>query len=83
MKEKKLERERDTTKLLQVTVQGGCLMEIYGSREAFGVTRYVIVSTRRRTIVNNLAVMFLRHIMTPSLVSLGMFSLAVTYLFAV
>ena len=58
-------------------------MEIYVSREAFGVTRYVIVSTRRRTIVNNLAVMFLQHIMTPSLVSLGMFSLAVTYLFAV
>ena len=59
LKEKKLEREGDIIDLLEVTVQGGCLMERYASIEPFGFTRDVIGSTRRRTIVNKLAVIFL------------------------
>ena len=82
-KENKLEREGDITGLLEVTVQGGCLMEIYASREAFGFARDVISSTRKCTIVNKLAVIVLQHIMTPSFVSFDMFALVVPYLFAV
>ena len=82
-KDKKLERDGDITVLLKVTVQGGCLMERDGSREAFGFARDVIGSTRRRNIVNKLAVVVLQRIMTPSFVSLDMFALAIPYLFAV
>ena len=56
-------------------------MERYASREAFGFASYVIVSTRRRTIVNKLAVIKLQCIMTPSFISIGMFALVVPYFF--
>ena len=73
LKEKKLEREGDIIDLLEVTVQGGCLMERDASIEAFGFTRDVIGSKRRRTIFDKLAVIVLKRIMTPSFVSLNMF----------
>ena len=41
-----------------ITVQGGLLMGIYASIEDFGFVRYIIGSTRRRTIVNKLVVIF-------------------------
>ena len=72
-KKKKLSREGDITGLLEVTVQGSCLMEKYASREAFGFERFVIGSTRRCTIVNKLIVIVLKYIMTPLFVSLDMF----------
>ena len=50
--------EVDITGLLEFTVQGVCLMEIYASRKAFGFTRNLIGSTRRRTIVDKMAVIF-------------------------
>ena len=64
-KGKNLEREGYITGLLEVTVQGGCIMEKYASIEAFGFARDVIGSTRRRTIVNKLAVIVLQLTMTP------------------
>ena len=48
-------------------------MEKYASREAFGIARDVIGSTRRCTIDNKFIVMILKYIMTPSFVSLDMF----------
>ena len=72
-KKKKLNREGDTTGLVEVTVQGSCLMEKYASREAFGFARDVIGSTRGCTIVNKFIVIVLKCIMTPSFVSLDMF----------
>ena len=72
-KKKNLSREGDITGLLEVTVQGSCLMEKYASREAFGLAWYVIGSTRRCTIVNKFIVIILKYIMTPSFVSLDMF----------
>ena len=57
-KKKKLKREGYITGLLEVNVQVSCLIEIDASREAFGFARYVIVSTRRFTIVDKFAVMF-------------------------
>ena len=41
-KKKKLNREGDTTGLVEVTVQGSCLLEKDASREAFGFARNVI-----------------------------------------
>ena len=70
---KKLNREGDITGLLEVTVQGSCLMEIYASMEAFGFARDVTGSTRRCTIVDKFVVVVLKHIITPSFVSLYMF----------
>ena len=72
-KKKKLNRERGITGLLEVTVQGSCLMEIDASREAFGFARDVTGSTRRCTIVDKFVVVVLKRIMTPSFVSLDMF----------
>ena len=72
-KKKKLNREGDITGLLEVTVQGSCLMEKYASREAFGFARDVIGSTRGCTIVNKFIVIVLKCIMTHSFVSLDMF----------
>ena len=43
----------------------------------------VIGSTRRPTITNKLAVIVLQRIMTPSIVSLDIFALFISYLFAV
>ena len=83
LKEKKLEREEDITGYLDITIQGGCLIEINASREPFGFSMDAIGSTRRPTIVNKLGVTALQRIMTPSFVSLGMFALVVPYLFAV
>ena len=57
-KNKKLNREGDITGLLEVNVQGSCLMEIDASREAFGFARDVIGSTRGCTIVNKFIVIF-------------------------
>ena len=71
-KNKKLNREGDITGLLEVTVQGSYLMEIYASREAFGFARDVIGSTRRCTIADKLVIIVLKQIMTPSVVSLDM-----------
>ena len=67
--------EGDITGLLEVTVQGSRLMEINASREAFGFARNVIGSTRIRNIFNNLSVIVLRRIMTPSYFSLDVFFL--------
>ena len=83
LKDKKLERYGDITGFLEVTVQGGYLMEQDTSRDAFGFTMDVIGSTRRTTIVNKLVVIFLQHIMTPLFTPLDRFALAVPYLFAV
>ena len=58
-KDKNLEREGYITGLLEVTVQGGCLMERDVSREAFVFARDVLVSTRRPTIFNKLAMIVL------------------------
>ena len=45
-KKKRTNREGDTIGLVEVTVQGSCLMETDASREAFGFIRYVIGSKR-------------------------------------
>ena len=58
-------------------------MEIYASRYPFGFAMAVIGSTRRPTTVNKLAVLTLKCITTPLFTTLDMFSLVVTYLFAV
>ena len=50
-------------------------MEKYASREAFGFERDVICSTRRCTIVNKLAVIDLKRIITSLFVSLDMFDI--------
>ena len=70
----KPEREGNITCLLEATVRGCFLMEIYASREAFGFARDVIGSTIRRNIVNHLAVIVLQHTTIPSFVSLDMFA---------
>ena len=49
-------------------------MERYASREAFGFSRDLLGSIRRRIIVNKLALIFLQRIITPFSVSLDMFS---------
>ena len=72
-KNKKLNREGDITGLLEVTVQGSCLMEIDSSREAFGFARDLISSTRRCTIFDKFVVIVLKRIMNTSFVSLAMF----------
>ena len=72
-KKKKLSIEGDITGLLEVTVQGSCLMEKYVSTETFGFARDVIGSTRRCTIVNKFTVIVLKYIMTPSFISLDIF----------
>ena len=72
-KKKKLNRDGDTTGLVEVTVQGSCLMEKDASREAFGFSRDVIGSTRGFNIVKKLIVFFLKCIMTTLFVSLDMF----------
>ena len=72
-KKKKLNMKGNETGLLEVTVQGSCLMETDASGEAFGFARDVIVSTRRFTIVEKFVVIFLKQIMNPSFVSLDMF----------
>ena len=56
-------------------------MERDASREAVGFARYLIGSTRRRTIFNKLAVIVVQCIMTPSFVSLDSFSLVVPCFF--
>ena len=48
-KKKKLKRKRYITELLEVSVQGSCLMEIYASRETFVFARDAIGSIRRCT----------------------------------
>ena len=71
-KKKKLIREEDITGLLEVTVQGSCLIEIYASRQAFSFARDVIGSISC-TIVGKFSVIVLKRIMTPSFISLDMF----------
>ena len=73
-KEKNLERGRDITGLLEVNVQGGCLMEKEASRDAFDFARDVIGSPRRRTIIDMFDVIVLKCIIIPLFVSLEMFS---------
>ena len=73
-KKKKPSWEGDITGLLEVTVQGSCLTEIYAYREAFGFATDVMVSTIKGcTIVDMFIVTFLQCIMTHSFVSLDMF----------
>ena len=60
LKEKNLEREGEITGLLEVNVQGGRLMEIYASIEAFCFAMDVIGLTKRPTIINMLVVIFLQ-----------------------
>ena len=83
LKNKKLDREEDITVYLEVSVMGCCLLRRDSQMKPFGFSRDVIGSTRRPTIVNKLAVIVLQDIMTHLFVSLDMFSLVVTYLFAV
>ena len=64
-KKKKLNREGDITGLLEVTVQGICLMVIDASRKVFGFARDVTGSKIRRTIVNKFVIIILKRIMTP------------------
>ena len=73
LKKKNLNREGDITGLVEVTVQGICLVLKDASREAFGFSRDVISSTRGCTIVNKFIVIVLKCIMTPSFASLDMF----------
>ena len=73
LKKKKLNREGYTTGLVEVAVQGICLMEKYASIEAFVFARDVIGSTIGCTIVNKFIVIVLKFTMTPSFVSLDMF----------
>ena len=54
-------------------------MEIYYSRETFGFAMVVVGSTRRPTTINKLAVIYLKRIMTPSFISLDMFTLVVSF----
>ena len=72
-KKKKLNREGDTTGIVEVTVQGSCLMGKDPSIESFGFARDVIGSTRGCTIVNKFILIVLKHIMTPYFVSLDIF----------
>ena len=72
-KKNKLNREGYITVLLEVTVQGSCVMEMYASREAFSFERDVIGSKRRCTIVDKFIVIVLKRIMTPLFVSLDTF----------
>ena len=72
-KKKNLIKEGDITGSLEVTVQGSCLMEKYGSIEDFCFARDVIGSTRGFTIFNKFIVIVLKFIITPSFVSLDMF----------
>ena len=71
------------TRLLEVTVMGGYLLERCASREPFGFEMAVLGSTRRPTTVNKLAVPALRHILTPSFITVDMLALVIPYLFAV
>ena len=73
-KKKKINREGDTTGLVEVTDQGSCLMEKDASREDFGFARDIIGSTRRCTIVNKFIVIVLKYIINPLFVSLDMFA---------
>ena len=66
---KKLNREGDITRLLEVIFPRSCLTEIYASRESFGFTRDVTGSTRRCTIYDKFVVIVLKIIMTPLFVS--------------
>ena len=69
-----LNREGDTTGLVEVTVNGSYLMEIDASRQAFGFATDVMVLTMKGcTIVNKFIVIILKCIMTHSFVSLDMF----------
>ena len=71
---KNLSWEGDITGLLEVTVQGSCLMERDAYREAFGFATDVMVSTIKGcTIVDMFIVIVLECIMTHSFVSLDMF----------
>ena len=66
--------EGDIIGLLEVTVQGSCLMERDAYNEAFGFATDVVVSTIKGcTIVNMLIVTVLQCIMTHLFVSLDMF----------
>ena len=58
-------------------------MEIYAPREAFYFSMDVLGSKRIPTIVNNLDVIFLQWIMTPSFFFLDMFALVIPYLYEV
>ena len=72
-KKKKSSWEGDITGLLEVNVQGSCLIIIDDCREAFGFVRDVIGSTRRYTIVDKFVLIVLERITTPSFISLDMF----------
>ena len=72
-KNKKLNREEDTTGLLEVIFKGICLMEKDAPREAFILARDVIGSTRGCTIVKKFILIILKCIITPSFVSLDIF----------
>ena len=69
LKKKQLNREGDIIGLLEVIVQGSCLMEKYASRKALGLAREIIYPTSRCTIVNKFIVIVLKCIMTPSFVT--------------
>ena len=70
-KKKKLNWEGDITGLLEVNVNGSCLIEIDDSREAFGFATDVMVSTKKGcTIVNKFIVIVLKCIMTHSFILL-------------
>ena len=72
-KKEKLNREGDITVLLKFTVQGSCIMEIDSFIKAFGFAMDVVGSTRRCTIVDKFIIIVLKHIMTPLVLSIGVF----------
>ena len=73
-KKKKPSWEEDIIGLLEVTVQGSCLTEIYAYREAFGFATDVMVSTIKWcTIVDMFIVTILQCITNHQFVSLDMF----------
>ena len=82
-KKKDLDRDGDTTRLLEVTVIGGFQMEIYALRKTLSVSIVVIDSTRRPTTVKNVAVTALQRILTPLFITVDIFALVVPYLFDV
>ena len=82
LKERNLDREEDITVNLEVNVQGGYIMGRDAKIEPFCFEMDVLGSTRRPTIFNKLAVVFLQRIMTPSFVSLEIFALFIPYLCA-
>ena len=77
LKNKELKREEDITELVEVTSTKFYLIEGDASRESFGFSMTVISSTRRPTTVNIWVVTALQRILTPSFITVDIFSLVI------